>query len=293
MARTLSGAGNYLSRGATSAPSAGSILLRIKPAWNSGDSTSHPFFMYFTTSTVIPAIDVQKNADNNIYAGFINTAQDARVVVSDAGLFSSGSWVTIILDWDDAANLHHLYVNNVLKGTSTVAFAMTGFDEFRVGTDPAASLSANADVAELARVDHVLTADERALYQDGWRPNILSGVLAYVPILGTDSPEPDIVGTFDLTVNGSCPQATHPTLKDPVTPPLIASTAQVFEPTILSPGVPIEPEFIASTAQVFAPAIDTIIFPAFIASGAQVFEPTIPGTEFIFPSFLGSTATVY
>lgn len=212
MARSVS-SGNYLTK-STSADvgGVGSVFIRIKPSWSSGDSSAHYVWDY---ENVTFELSFQKYLDNNIYAGYnIISGADARIVLSDAGLFSSGTWGNWLLDWDDTADLTHIYLNNVLKGTSSSTFTVsTGATTVRVGRGLAADRPLDADVAEFARWDHVLDSTERATLESTGNPACLStGLLHHYKILGDDSPEPDEVGAEDLTLVGSPAQATHPTV---------------------------------------------------------------------------------
>jgi len=294
MARTFATSDGFLIAGPAPLPSSGSIHFRMKTTWSSGDGANHQFFAYATNpNNSVPLIDFEKFGDNMFYVGFVTSGNDARIAHSDAGLITAGVWASYVYDWDDVADLQHFYIDNVLIGTSTVAFTMPGtFNTLLIGNVLGAVASANADMAEFSRFDHVLSSTERALLKDGFFATQVSGILAYARILGTSSPEPETIGGLNFSINGSCPLATHPPMKLPIVADFIASTAAVFEPSIAeSVTGEVIADFIPSTSQVFAPSIRKPIFPDFIASTSQVFEPSIRRP--IEAEFIESTAQVF
>ena len=96
-----------------------------------------------------------------------------------------------------------------------------------------------------------------------------------VRVRARDAANPADVSAYD-TVSYTATAATGET----VAPSFIASTSQVFAPTVEPGAVQVVPAFIASTAEVFTPAVveadaPIAVEPAFIGSGATVYAPTI------------------
>lgn len=82
-------------------------------------------------------------------------------------------------------------------------------------------------IAELAIWNMALSqSDVEALAAGAVPTTIQSGnLISYCPILGDDSPEPDIVGSFPLTINGTCPKgSSHPSV-----PPVVADGYLLLE----------------------------------------------------------------
>ena len=117
-----------------------------------------------------------------------------------------------------------------------------------------------------------------------------------VRVRARDAANPADVSAYD-TVSYTATAATGET----VAPSFIASTSQVFAPTVEPGAVQVVPAFIASTAEVFTPAVveadaPIAVEPAFIGSGATVYAPTITEGDqpvTVAPAFIASTAAVY
>jgi len=296
MARTFTTTDGFLIAGPAPLPSTGSIHFRMKTTWNSGDGLNHHFFAYATNpGNSVPLVECEKFGNDMFYVGFVTSGNDARIAHSDAGLVTAGVWASYVYDWDDVAGLQHFYIDNVLVGTSTIPFTMPGtFNTLLIGNNLGLAAAAGADIAEFSRVGHVLSSTERALLKAGFFATQLSDLLAYARILGTASPEPETIGGLNFTVNASCPLATHPPMKVPISAEFISSTAEVFEPSISELIIGnVNAEFIPSTAQVFEPSIlaEIQVRPEFIDSTSQVFEPSIRRP--IEAEFIESTAQVF
>lgn len=283
MARSFS-TGNYLTR-ATPAnyPNAGSIFYRFKPSWTSGDGASHAIFRLYNASP-LQLLDFQKFSDNRMYCGWYNAPQDFRINIADPGLFTSGAWANWIIDWN-AGDVTHLYKNNNLEATQSFAGAAsvpTGMDSLFIGSDESGD-SADGDGAEWALYDHVLDSTERALLQTTGNPTCVTGLLVHYKILGNDSPEPDEIGTEDLTLVGTPAQSTHPTVdscagEQTITLPLLAAAGLFHEPTVTPGTATVTLPLLAAAGSFFDPTITpgavTVTLPLLAADG-QFFEPSI------------------
>lgn len=211
MARSVSAGGNYFGAPTpANVGGSGTIFLRLKPTWSSGDGVQH--FLWTYTYAGGFELSCQKFSDNNMYVGWRLSGGDARITVADTGLFTSGVWGNWLVDWDETADLTHLYLDNVLIGTSTSLFtAAVSATAMFVGSGESGISSAAGDIAEWGRWDHVLDASERSALQASGDPQCaLSGLAQHVKFIGTDNPEPDEIGTADIGFVGTCPQATHP-----------------------------------------------------------------------------------
>lgn len=284
---------NYINRtNPTPPPGTGSLFLRFKPSWNSGDGVQHGLFSYSDI------FDIQRFTDNNIYAGWSNGG-DARIVVSDSGVFTSGVWGNHLLTWSDSANTTSYYVDNVLKGSSTTAFTVPVTTSLlqigALATGPNGN-SATGHIAEWALYDHELDSSERTVLQDTGNPACVTGLVRYYKIVGDVNPETDEIGSEDLALVGTPAQVTHPTVNScagaTVNPDTIAETA-----TIPTPGVDLQPHAvnplaIAATATIPSPVLTSdpfAIAPTAIAADAAV--PS-PGLGFVTAKGLTVTLTI-
>lgn len=227
MTRTFT-SGNYLK--ATSPADiggVGTIFFRFKPTFSSGDSALHSQFGYNSTSGNNMLLYFHFT-DNNMYVGWY-AGSDSRITVSDSGFFASGVWANHLYDWDDSADLQHVYVDNTLKGTSSTPFTVFGSHAaLVVGAAPAVGFIAlnegdypgDGDIAEWARWDRVLTADERAiLHSTGCPLHVPRGLVRYYPIIGRNSPEIGLTGGGEnLAVTGTPAAAPHPRIFLPYGP---------------------------------------------------------------------------
>jgi hypothetical protein len=235
-----------------------------------------------------------KHTDNNLYVGWTTGGIDARVVHSDAGLFTGlTALYPVMFDWDDAANIQNLYINNVLIGTSAAAFNVpVGNADVYVLASTGTATSWNGAIAELARWDRVLTADERAVLQAARCPTFVPrGLVSYLPIIGRTSPEVELIGGEDLPVVGAPLAAGHPRVRypsSPYIPSLVAAAVSV--PSI-------SPPLVSNPFQVFAPAvtIEGALVPPVVSNPFTVFAPSLSftGEQTIEVPLVSSAFTVY
>lgn len=115
-----------------------------------------------------------------------------------------------------AANSRTAYLNGGGAGNNTTSLTPTGIDRTYVGRltgfDGSLYGSMNAAVAEAAVWNVALAAAEVLQLAKGLSPLLVrpDSLVAYWPIYGRASPEPDYVGAFPLTINGTMTQAAHP-----------------------------------------------------------------------------------
>jgi hypothetical protein len=162
------------------------------------------------------ALSFQKFTDNNVYIGW-NASNDARIVAADTGIFSSGAWKNHILTWNNVTPLSTYYAAAVSKGTSSVNPTFGTLGSLSIGnTDATTGNSAcTCALAEFGMWNVVLTAAEISALTNGARPYTIRPVslLAYYPLDGIQSPEPDISGNaLNLTVTGATLAAGPPVM---------------------------------------------------------------------------------
>lgn len=241
-----------------------------------------------------------KHTDNNLYVGWTTGGVDARIVLPDTGLFTPlGPLRTHIVDWDDTANLQHLYYDNSLIGTSTIAFTVPAgnADSYVLGSTGSAT-PWNGAMAELARWDRVLTADERAVLEATRCPLFVPrGLVSYLPLIGRTSPEVELIRGENLTVSGEPLAASHPRVRYPsapyvpsleaaavsipsIGPPLISNAFTVFAPSVLTSGA-ISPPVIANPFTLYAPTVSTDLglLPPLLSNAFAIYAPSINVTE--------------
>jgi len=219
---------------ATWAPgSTGSIYLKFKPNWSSGDSADYDIYNCgFQNSGTHLFFRLEKFSDNNCYMGF-GDSPDYRCVVADTGLFSAGTWMDMLLTWDSAAPggvASRFYTNNVQRASNASLTlpnwqAQSGDREDfgNVRIQPSGyNISANGALAEFARWNRVLDATERAILQAGFSPLFIpKGLLEYRPFKNESQSLLSLAEGPDVTVNQSGQTYTqHPPVIYPAPPSL-------------------------------------------------------------------------
>jgi hypothetical protein len=224
MARTASGSG-YLS-----------ILSGLGFAANDHRTIVGWFYNNSATPGTYFSLGLHGQTVNRQFAsGQSGTAMLSRSQLS-AGTYEdvtgvtpgTGVWFHIVAKYA-SASLRSLHINGSLQGTGTATVTLnTAPDTFKIGTNAAITGNMNGRVAYVAIYDDTLTTDEiealsgLGVVGDAYAPNLIAvdRLLHYWPIDGTASPEPDMVGSADLTISGTFNAATSPainlTLPDPV-----------------------------------------------------------------------------
>ncbi len=135
--------------------------------------------------------------------GTTASANTSNTVVQNAwnhvlarGISATSRWVSL---------------NGGTAGTSTLNRTPTGIDTAHYGRHD----SAEAIIGRLAEfglwdVD-IGAGAVTDLYTNLYCPALVNkpDLVAYLKFLGNDSPEPDSIGAFDATINGTMPQAAH------------------------------------------------------------------------------------
>lgn len=205
--------------------SAGTLSFWVKPAWSSGDGVDHYFFRAHTSGNRF--LSFQKFSDNNIYCGWLQVSalDDDRIVVADTGLFTSGTLAHWAFRWNDTANTCELFKNGVSVASRTsalVTYALTS--QIIIGNYESTGSDARGDMSEFGLWTESLGNEDIAVLAKGFspllvRPDIL---LSYLPLVGKQSPEIDIVSNDDFTVTGAT-AGDHPGIFYPT---------QAFYPTV-------------------------------------------------------------
>ncbi len=282
----------------------GSLFIKCKPAWNSGDNADHMMWAY-QTSTGDKIFVFEKYLDNTIYAGFWtgSPVNEARVIIPDTGMFTAGTWGNWLITWDTSATpVTNLYHDTTLVGSSNVFFVMPSFTGGALGignqatTIGAGTSPFNGDLAERARWNRVLNSGERANLAAGLGPGCIpSGLVHWVRILGDTSPEHAEVGN-DLVLVGTPAQSTHPPIDNcdglSIDPTSITATVTVPTPSVDFPPLTVTPLSIAAIATIPSPVLTSAAFAMTPSAISELVTVPSPGVNFISPKGVRITAGV-
>jgi hypothetical protein len=162
-----------------------------------------------SASAIVTLIQVEATDKLAIFA------QGAGGFASQAGTttLSSGVWYHVAGVFVDGAIV--LYLNGAVEITDGSTVGAAGMDRMNVGTrvySGAAADYLDGDVAEVATYSGGLTIADAAQLATGACPPLVrpESLIAYWPLTGRASPEPDIVGDFPLTLNAAPVYADHP-----------------------------------------------------------------------------------
>lgn len=111
------------------------------------------------------------------------------------------------------------YRDGTNKGTNAVSRIPTGLDKVTIGARNTNAVTnyMTGDIAEAAIWNIPLTDAEIALLAKGVRPIMVrpAALVAYWPLIGRASPEPDLIGGYDLTLTNSPGVSAHPRIYYP------------------------------------------------------------------------------
>lgn len=132
------------------------------------------------------------------------------------------------------------YLNGGSKGTSTVTTLAPTYDQTTVGGRfDTINHAFSGSIAEAGIWDVALTDAEVATLALGYSPLLVrpASLVAYWPLIGRMSPEIDLVGGFDMTLNGSPTTADHPpTIYYPVPDLMYISGPTIAKTYYVGPG---------------------------------------------------------
>lgn len=209
MARTLS-SGNNLSHAAA-------VLTAV------------PFTMacWFKLTTLAPAAQtlISIDAGDNVNRFMMDVTSAGRVRAHVTAANQSNAASSAVSSTADVGNWHHAcavqatatsrdaYLNGGNKGSNTTSRTPIGLDTTLIGlfSGPGNPVT-DGDIAEAAIWNVALSDAEVALLATGIGPYAVqrANLVAYWPLLGQASPEPDKAGSFSMTLTGTPPQAAHP-----------------------------------------------------------------------------------
>jgi len=153
--------------------STGTVSLWWNPALNPGSSAVYRLWEFAATGKELTILHF---SNNNFYCGWSGFVGDDRAVFSTSGLFTSGTWINVIMTWDTGASPHtQVYFNNVVKGNKTGTLDTgTGFSQYTLGNSFFGNnTNASGRLAEVGIWDKVLSSDDRAALAKGYTPRLV------------------------------------------------------------------------------------------------------------------------
>jgi hypothetical protein len=145
--------------------------------------------------------------------GLVSSSVPTETFFTTTTSYSSNAWQHLLLV-RAAANDHRVYLNGANKGTDTTSITPLTPDRFSIGARGDTSSGGwFAGLIAYAAVWDVALSDANAISLQATTPdNVVPGdLVAYWPLTSNSSPEPDDVGSNDLTVNGATFSSDNPT----------------------------------------------------------------------------------
>lgn len=215
MARAFDGSSHYLIGG--SAPvigNLGSINAHAKP---SASVTSKAVVSIGTNGGVSRIQDGTAGSSEAIQATSANTGGSLAGANSSAS-YSSGVWAQSLAVFTSATS-RAAYKDGGNKGTDTLNISASGQNRILVGARYSTTVGAYwpGSIAEVAVWDTNLGDDHAAMLGKGFSPILVKpeNLVGYWPLYGNASPEIDLFGKVDLTVNSATKAADHPRVFTP------------------------------------------------------------------------------
>lgn len=162
-----------------------------------------------------------KDADSKLRAAGVNLDAPSAVRAWDTtATVSTAAWQHVAGVFTAATDIiAYLNANSAGAYGNTQDPSPVGTDSLSMGALVRSNVVAYFDgkIAEAGLWNVALTAAEIAMLEEGWSPLQVrpASLVAYWPIIGRVSPEPDWVGGFDLTLTNAPANAAHA----PVMPP--------------------------------------------------------------------------
>lgn len=162
-------------------------------------------FLYLVSASDAVAISINNGAGS---AGAVATSS-----------YSQNTWHHACGIWTSSTS-RAVYMDGGSKNTNTVSVTFpTGIDTASIGMlrDSSPSSPFNGMLAEVSIWNIDLTDAEVTILALGYSPLLVrpQNLITYWPIIGRTSPEIDIVGGFDLTLNNAPAVAEHPRVSYP------------------------------------------------------------------------------
>jgi hypothetical protein len=156
--------------------SIGTIAFWFKPDWSSGDSATHYMFNFLNTAET-NRFTMLKYSDNNIYAGWVISPTDYRIIVADTGLFTAGTWAHWAVAYNDSANTETLYKNGSVVSHRTSALVTGAAADLAViGNYKSTGVNEGGDgaVAEVGFWSNNISTDDLGRLVQGLSPLMVS-----------------------------------------------------------------------------------------------------------------------
>lgn len=150
----------------------------------------------------------------------VSDSFQSKVGTTDLG---TGTYKSVGAVFDYGAATITPYISGTAEGGGSVTWGTTAYDHtvavgFVDGIGHGGTLSTatqfDGRIAELAIWDVALTSGDFTSLAGGAAANTVDSgnLIVYMRIIGTDSPETDLINGFSGTITGSLPQDTHPTI---------------------------------------------------------------------------------
>jgi len=143
---------------------------------------------------------------------YINSQENT----ANAGVLpTNGTWHHVLVTYDDAANEIKIYLDGSQMGTTLTPTASipSSTNPLNIGRRSVdATEYWNGDLAEVAIFNRVVSSVEINALAAGLSPSCFAGLQAYWPILGDQSPEPDLSGNGNNATVFGATQSTHPSI---------------------------------------------------------------------------------
>jgi Concanavalin A-like lectin/glucanases superfamily len=214
MSRLFSGGTDRMTQGTVGLPATGTLAMWVYPTWAQTDGVRHFWYHQVIGADVF---EWEHFTNNELFFGWV-VGTDHRVTVSSYTL-NQNAWNLLVETWDDVANASTLYLNNTQIGSWNTLVTNTGTGTRYIGNSDASAAVAACRIAEVALWNRVITSTERSNLNSFYRAidTAPSGLLDYLPLLGTDSPEPNLAGGTVGTLTGTT-QAAHPPMLTGIIP---------------------------------------------------------------------------
>ena len=165
------------------------------------------------------------SGDTLVHASVANGGGGTGSAAS-GGTVTTGAWHHAAATFFSTTS-RNAWLNGVGGATDTTACANpTGPNQAGLSAGGLGQTYFNGAIAEAAIWDVALTAAEIATLARGVSPLLVrpGSLLAYWPVYGTQSPEPDLKGAAALTITGTATAAAHPRVYMPTRARLVRGT---------------------------------------------------------------------
>lgn len=252
------------------------------------------------------------HADGSVAGDPVRISRNGSVVASTTTGYTVNTWHHACAVYADATT-RASYIDGGSKGTDSTSWTPSGMNVTSIGRLERNSTTKrymSGRVAWPAIWNVALTDAEVLMLARGFSPHMVrpEALVAFWPLHGNDSPEPDLFGGFALTLSGSPTKAESVRLFVPsggrlyvpaggaspqtLSPESIAS-AEAFGTPVVTPGeVSLAPESIASAEAFGSPVVTpgaVTLSPSSIETAEAFGTPTVsPGAVTVSPESIGS-----